>query len=139
MRSKETTGVRSDLVHDSDSLSDDVLELVVVVLELSFLEEDKLGTLRDLDTDTSEALSFTDQSEDLSVEVDIELQVLIVSDEESSLETSLSTVNLLLPFLSPHVFIGEKSVTERVVVSHVLSGVSILALKNLLWELFHGH
>lgn len=105
MRSKQTASVRSDLVHNSDSLSDDILELVVVVLELSFLEENKLGTFRDLDTDTSEALSFTDQSENLSVEVHVELQVLIVSDEKGSLETSLSTVNFLLPFLSPHVFI----------------------------------
>jgi len=78
---QQTTSVRADLVHNSDTLSDNILELVVVVLELGLLEEDELGTLGDFNSDTGEALGFTDQSEDLSIKVDVELQVLVVSNE----------------------------------------------------------
>jgi hypothetical protein len=35
--SKETAGVRSDLIYHTDALSDYILELVVVVLELLLL------------------------------------------------------------------------------------------------------
>jgi hypothetical protein len=139
VRGQQTTCVGTDFVHDSDALSYNILELIVVVLELGLLEEDELGTFGDLDSNTGEALGFTDEGEDLSVEVDVKFQVLVVSDEQSGLETSLCTVDFLLPFLSPHVLIGEESVTKRVVVSHVLLGVSVLSLQDLLRELFHGH
>jgi len=139
VRSQQTASVRTDLVHDSDALSYNILELIVVVLELGLLEEDELGTFGDLDSNTCKALGFTDESEDLSVEVDVELQVLVVSDEQSGLEAGFCAVDFLLPFFSPHVLIGEEGVTQRVVVSHVLSGVGVLSLQDFLGELFHRH
>jgi hypothetical protein len=98
-------GVGPDLVHDADALTDDILQLVVVVLELVFLEEHDLGRLGNLNSNTGKALSLTDEGKDLAVKVDIELEVLVVTNEQSGLETGLCTVNFLLPFLSPHVLI----------------------------------
>ena len=105
VRSEKTASVRTNLVDDSNTFSDDVLELVVVVLELGFLEEHKFGRLRDLNANTSKTFGFTDQSENLSVEVDIELQVLVVSDEKGGLEAGLGTVDFFLPFFSPHILV----------------------------------
>ena len=138
VRSKETAGVGADLVHNTDSLADDVLQLVVVVLELLFLEEHNFGTLRNFNSNSGEALGLTDESHDFTIKVNVKLEVLVVTDEESSLETSLCSIDFLLPFLTPHVLVGEKSVTQRVVVSHMLSDV-VLSLLHQIWgELFHG-
>lgn len=49
---EQTLGVWSDLVHDSVVLTEDELELVVVHLELVFLEKDDLGALWDFNTDS---------------------------------------------------------------------------------------
>jgi len=46
MRSKKRTCVRADLVNNTDSFAYNVLELVVVVLELLFLEKNDLSTIR---------------------------------------------------------------------------------------------
>jgi hypothetical protein len=60
--SKETASVRSDLVDHTDALSDNILELVVVVLELLFLEEHNFGALRNVDRLASQAFSLSDES-----------------------------------------------------------------------------
>ena len=85
MRSKETASVRSNLVNDTDALSDNILELVVVILELLFLEQDDLGTFGDVDGLAGQALGFTDKSQDLTIEIDVELEVLVMADEEGGL------------------------------------------------------
>ena len=85
VRSKERPGVRADLVHNTDSLAYDVLELVVVVLEFVFLEEYNLGTLWNFNANTGKALSLTDEGHDLTIKVNVKLKVLVVTDEESSL------------------------------------------------------
>ena len=135
---EQGTGVGSDLVHNADALTDDILQLVVVVLELVFLEEHDLGRLGNLNSNTGKALSLTDEGKDFAVKVDIELQVLVVTNEQSGLETGLCTVNFLLPLLSPHVLVREQGVTERVVVLHVLADVAAALLHQLLRELLHG-
>jgi hypothetical protein len=57
------------------------VQLAVVHLELVFLEEDNLGTLRNVNTDAGEALGLTDEGQDLAVEVDIQLVVVGMSDD----------------------------------------------------------
>ena len=49
---KKTLGVWSDLVDDAVVLSEDELELVVVHLELVFLQKNNLGTLWDINSDS---------------------------------------------------------------------------------------
>ena len=78
---KQTTSVWSDLVHDANALSYNILKLVVVVLELLFLEEHDFGTFGNFNSNTRQTLSFADESEDFTVEVHIELKVLIVTNE----------------------------------------------------------
>ena len=112
---KKTLGVWSDLVDDSVVLSEDELELVVVHLELVFLQKNDLGTLWDINSDSGEALSFSDEGKDLRVEVNIELVVLWVTDYESGLKTSLGLLDLMGPFLSPEILEGEESITDLVI------------------------
>ena len=81
MRSKKRTCVRADLVNNTDSFAYNVLELVVVVLELLFLEKNDLSTLGDFNSNSSKALSLTDESHDFTIKVDIKLKVLVVTDE----------------------------------------------------------
>jgi hypothetical protein len=100
------------------------------------LEEDNLGTLWDINSDSGEALGFSDESKDLRVEVDVELVVLWMSDDEGSLETSLGLLDLMGPFLSPEILEGEESVTNLVV--HLDESLGLLLLDQVLWELLHG-
>ena len=65
MWNKERFGVWSDLVDDPVVLSENELKLVVVHLELVFLKKNNLGALWDIDTDSSEALGFSNEGEDL--------------------------------------------------------------------------
>jgi hypothetical protein len=81
VRHEQALGVRPDLVDNSVVLSQDEVQLAVVHLELVFLEEDNLGTLRNVNTDAGEALSLTDEGQDLAVEVDIQLVVVGMSDD----------------------------------------------------------
>lgn len=62
-----------------------------------------------------------------------------MTDEESSLESSLSSINFLLPFLTPHILVREQGVTKTVVVSDVLSDIVVLLLHQLWGELLHGY
>jgi len=59
-----------------------------------------------------------------------------MTDNESSLETSLGVLNLLDPLFSPEVLEREKSVTDLVVALHCLLG--LLLLDQILRELLHG-
>ena len=139
MRGKQRASVRSDLVDDTNALTNNVLELVVIVLELLFLEEHDLGRLRNVNPDTSKAFSFTDESKNLAVKVDVELQVLEVPDEQGGLQASLGTVNFLLPLFSPHIFIREKGVSKSVMVLNVLTDVGSALSNEVLRELLHGN
>jgi hypothetical protein len=60
-----------------------------------------------------------------------------VTDDKGSLEASLCLLNLEGPLLSPEVLVGEKCVTNLVVLLH---GAFVVLLLGDLWgELFHGH
>lgn len=74
-------GVGADLVHDSVILSQHKLQLIVVHLELVFLEEYDLGAFRDVDSDSAQALGFSDQGEDFAIEVHVKLVVIWMSDD----------------------------------------------------------
>ena len=120
VRHEQALGVRPDLVDNSVVLSQDEVQLAVVHLELVFLEEDNLGTLRNVNTDAGEALSLTNEGQDLAVEVDIQLVVVGMSDDESGLESSLGLLNLMSPLLSPEVLEGEQGVAGLIVHLHEL-------------------
>ena len=62
---EETLGVGSDLAHNPVVFTKNELKLIVVHLELLFLKQDNLGALRNLNSDTGEALGLTDESHDL--------------------------------------------------------------------------
>ena len=62
---EKTLGVWSDLVDNSVILFKNKLELVVIHLEFVFLEQDNLGALWNVDSNSGQALSFLDQSDDL--------------------------------------------------------------------------
>ena len=57
----------------------------MVVLEFLFLKEDNLSTLRNVNSNTGQALSFTNESKDLRVEVNIKLVIVGVTNDKSSL------------------------------------------------------
>jgi len=132
---EERLGVWSNLVDDSVVFSEDKLELVVVHLELIFLQKNNLGALWDINTDSSEALGFSNKGKDLRVKVDIKLVVLWMTDNESGLKSSLSLLNLGSPLLSPKVLEREESVTNLIVHLDILLGLS--GLDEVLWELLH--
>jgi len=132
---EERLSVWSDLVDDSVVFSEDKLKLVVVHVELIFLQKDDLGALWDINTNSSEALGFSNKGKDLRVEVDVKLVVLWVTDNESGLKSSLSLLDFGSPLLSPKVLEGEESVTNLVVHLDVLLGLS--GLDEVLWELLH--
>ena len=104
---KKTLGVWSNLVHNSVILSQDKLELIIVHLELVFLKKANLSTLWDLNSNSGETLSFSDEGKDFRVEVDIELVVLWMSDYEGSLKSGFGLLNFMGPLLSPKIFEGE--------------------------------
>ena len=120
---EETLGVGPDLVHDAIVLTKDEGKLVVVHLKLLFLEEDDLGALWNLNTDTGEAFGLTDQRHDLGVEVDIELVSVGVSDDERGEQTSLGLLDLNDPSLAPLILEVEERVGDAVVVSNLLNGL----------------
>jgi hypothetical protein len=80
MWDQKTLSVWSDLVHDPVVLSQDKLKLVVVVLELVFLEKHNLGTLWDVNTNSRQALGLSNKGKDLRVKVDVQFVVLWMSD-----------------------------------------------------------
>jgi len=132
---KKRFGVWSNLVDDSVVLLQDELKLVVVHLELVFLEKDDLGAFWNVDSNSGEALGFSDKSKDLRVEVNIKFVVLWMSDYQSSLQTGFSFLNFVRPLLSPEILEGEESVTDLVV--HLNESSGFLLLDKILWELLH--
>ena len=126
MRHQEGLGVGANLVNDSVVLAEDEGKFVVVHLELLFLEEDDLGTLRDLNTDTAEALGLTNQGHDLAIEVDVELVVVWVTDNKCGKKASLGLLDLNNPSLAPLILKVEKVVGDLVVALHLSHGSSSL-------------
>ena len=115
MWNKKRFGVWSDLVDNSVVFLKDKLKLVVVHLEFLFLEKDDLGALWNVDSNSGEALGFSDEGKDLRVEVNVKFVVFWMSDYQSSLQSSFSFLNLVRPLLSPEVFEREECVTNLVV------------------------
>jgi hypothetical protein len=101
------------------------------------LEKNNLGTLWDVDSNSGQALSLSNESQDFGIEVDIELVVFWVTDYESGLKTSFSLLNLIGPFLSPEILEGEEGVTNLVVHLDVSLEISFLLVDQILWELLH--
>jgi len=128
-------GVGTDLGNDSLVLLENVLELVVVHFELVFLEEDDLGRLRDVNSDTGETLGFSDECEDFGVEVDVELVVVRVSDDEGCLKTCLGSFYLNCPFLLPEVLVVEDGVANLVVGFNML--LAVFSACNFWREVLH--
>lgn len=80
------------------------------MLELLFLKKDDLGRLWNIDSNSGQALSLTNEGEDLRVEVDIETVVVWVTNDKSSLETSLCFLDLEGPLLPPEVLVREEEI-----------------------------
>ena len=109
----------------------------MVVLELLLLEEDDLGGLGNVDSDSGEALGFTNQGQDLRVEVHVQAVVVGVTDDEGGLEAGLSLLDLHGPLLAPQVLVREERVADLIVLA---DGALVVALLGELWgELLHGH
>jgi len=132
---EQTLGVWSDFVDNSVILTEHKLELVVVHLELVLLQKDDLGAFWDVNSNSGEALGFSDEGEDLRVKVDVQFVVLWVTDYESGLKPSLSLLNLMGPFLSPEILEREESVTD--LVEHLNESLGLSLLDQVLWELLH--
>jgi hypothetical protein len=62
-----------------------VEELVVVSLELVFLEENDSSGFWDLDSLSVKAFGFTDELHDFQIEVHVELLIFLVSDNQGGL------------------------------------------------------
>ena len=136
---EERFGVGADLVDDAVVLAEHKGELVVVHLELLFLEENDLGALRDLNSDTGEAFGLTDQGHDLTVEVDVEAIVAGITDDERGEKTSFGLLNLDNPSLPPFILEVEEGVGDAVVVGHLLDCLlSLLGAEMVTGELLHG-
>jgi len=134
---QEGLGVGADLVHDSVVLAQHEVKLRVVVLELLLLQEDNLGRLGNVDSNTGEALSLTDESENLGVEVHVQTIVVGVTNDEGGLEASLCLLDFEGPLLPPQVLVREERVANLVV---LFDGALVVLLLGELWgELFHGH
>lgn len=71
MGDKETLSCWPDLADNPVIFSKDKLEFIVVHLELIFLQEHDFSTLCNVDSYPGETFSFSDQSQDLTVEVDV--------------------------------------------------------------------
>jgi len=132
---KKRFGVWSDLVDNSIVFLKDELKLIIVHLELVFLEKDDLGALWNVNTDSRKAFGFSDKSEDFRVEVNVKFVVLWMSDYQSGLKTSFGFFNFMGPFLSPEILEGEESVTNLVV--HLNESSRFLLFDEVLWELLH--
>lgn len=136
---QEGLSVGANLVDDAMVLTENEGELIVVHLEFLFLEEHNLGALRDLDSDTREALGLADKGHDLRVEVDVESVVAGVTDDEGGEKTCLGLVDLNDPSLSPLVLEVEESVGDLVVGSDLLhSPLGVLHAEKVTGELLHG-
>jgi len=137
VRNEETLGVGANLVNNAVVFLEHKLEFVVVHLELVFLKKDDLGTLRNVNTDTGKAFGLTDKGEDFAIEVNVEFVVLRVSNDKSSLKTSLGLLDFTRPLGTPEELIQEQSVTNVVVMLDL--GFLTRGLNELRRELPHGN
>jgi len=99
MRSQKNLGYRADLADNSFVLLEYVQQLVVVVLELLFLQKNNAGTFRNGDSHSLKTLTLAYQLEDLVIEVDVELLVLRITDDKCRLKAGLRLLDLLTPSL----------------------------------------
>jgi len=137
VRNEETLGVGANLVNNAVVFLEHKLKFVVVHLELIFLKKDNLGTLGDINTDTGKAFGLTDKGEDFAIEVNVEFVVLRVSNDKSSLKTSLGLLDFTRPLGTPEELIQEQSVTNVVVMLDL--GFLTRGLNELRRELLHGN
>lgn len=137
MRNEKRLSVGADLINDAIVFPQDEVELGVVVLEFLFLKKNNLGGLRNINSNSGKALSFTDKSEDFRVKVDVKTVVIGVANDKGSLEASLCLLDLKGPLLPPEVLVREEGVTDLVV---LFDWAFVVALLGEFWgELFHGH
>ena len=116
------------------------MKFVIVGLELLFLEKNNLCTLRDLNTDTGEAFGFSNEGKDLSIEVDVQLVVVGMSDDEGGEKTCFCLLNFNNPSLAPFILEVEQSVGDTVVVGNLLHWLlRFLRPQKLLREVLHWH
>jgi hypothetical protein len=94
---EEVLGDGLDLSKNLLMLIENILELIEVHLKLLFLEKDDSSSLRDLNMLSFEALSFTDELKNGDIEVNVKRSGITFSDDQSSLESSLSSLDLLAP------------------------------------------
>ena len=140
MWNQKTLGVGSDLVDNSVILSKDELKLVVVGLELLFLEKNNLSTLWDLNTDTGEALGLSNEGKNLGIEVDVQLVVVRMSDDEGGKKTCFCLLNFNNPSLAPFVLEVEQSVGDAVVGGDLLHWLLRFSRpQKFLREVFHWY
>mmetsp|Transcript_40210 Transcript_40210/g.45990 ORF Transcript_40210/g.45990 Transcript_40210/m.45990 type:complete len:334 (-) Transcript_40210:699-1700(-) len=114
----------SDLVVDTIILLEDVQQLVIVHLELLFLQEDNLGTFWDFNSSQSiQALGLTNELHDFHVKVDIQLSVLGMSNNQSGLKTGLGFLDLVTPSLQEQVLESCQRDGDLVVRTNESSGI----------------
>jgi len=121
---EDISGDVLDFTQNSCVFSQEVVEFVVVSLELFFLEEDDLGTVRDFLLVSLQAFGFSDQFKDVQVKVDDKGSsrsvVLLVGDDEGGLETLLGFFNVVLPVLEVPHLVDCELLTQVVVGTKVL-------------------
>ena len=92
-----------------------MVQVLIIRLELALLKQDDLSRLGDFDAYTVQALGFTDQLQDLGVELDVQGLVLWVSNDERGLEPCLGLVNGVDSNMVPKVFEGHQGPRHLVV------------------------
>ena len=128
--------IRSNFVNDSVVFSEHKLKLVVIHLEFVLLEEYNFGGLRNVNSDSGQALRFSDQGQNLAVEVHVQLVVVGVSDDERRLQPRLRLFDLVRPLLAPQVLERKQDVADLVV--HFDELLRVPLLDQVLGELLHG-
>jgi len=112
---QEVLGDWFDLTKNLLMLVKHKLEFIEVHLEFLFLQEDDSGSFWDLDMLSFKALSFTDELENGNIEVNIKGTSVRFSNNESSLETGLSSFNLFAPGSEKPLLVDLKLETDGVI------------------------
>jgi len=138
VRHQKRFGVGTDFVHNTVVFTEDEGKFSVVHLELFFLKEDDLSTLRDFDSNARQAFGLTNQCHDLRVEVHIEFVVVGMTNDQGGKETGLGLLDFNDPSLSPLILEVEESVGDTIVVLYLLhSFLGLVASEQVTWELLH--
>mmetsp|Transcript_33080 Transcript_33080/g.38445 ORF Transcript_33080/g.38445 Transcript_33080/m.38445 type:complete len:207 (+) Transcript_33080:705-1325(+) len=115
MRTEQLLGDWLNLSDDSLVFLKDVEEFVVVHLEFVLLKQDDTSRFWNVNSVTIHHLSFSDELHDFMIEVNVELLVVIRSDDKSGLETSLCSLNIIAPVLVVPHLVDSKMFTKRVI------------------------